>query len=267
MKSFLLKGHQRPLTFIKFNRYGNLLFSCSKDSIITLWDSQTGKRMGSYQGHKGAVNQCDVTYDSQYLVSASSDSSIRIWEVKTGVQICKIQYRNPCRATSLSLGNDLVAATTDALMGEPSSIHIIRFSRTATNRNAHEIRLIGVDPFRITRVFFHDVDRQLITAHEDGSVRRWDVESGKNLQTKYLHTDSINDLKFSEDGASFITASSDEKSKLIDSDSFQVIKTYQPEKPLNSVDISPIYEHILLGGGQVYIIFFLNSDKMNVHTS
>jgi translation initiation factor 3 subunit I len=30
----------------------------------------------------------------------------------------------------------------------------------------------------------------------------------------------------------------------------QVLKTYQSDRPINSADISPIFDHVVLGGGQ-----------------
>ena len=80
----LLKGHTRPLTFLKYNKQGDLLFSCGKDNKPTLWYSDDGERVGTYDGHTGAVWGCDVTDDSQFLVTASADMSVKIWEVSTG---------------------------------------------------------------------------------------------------------------------------------------------------------------------------------------
>jgi len=109
---------------------------------------------------------------------------------------------------------------------------------------------IRVDLGRITRVLFHDVNHQLITTHEDGSIKRWDVEKGKKLQTEQCHEKSINDIKANKDGSLFITASSDKTSKLVDPDSFQTLKVYRCERPVNSADLSSIFEHVLVGGGQ-----------------
>ena len=41
-KPLILKGHIRPITYLKFNREGDLLFSCSKDNTPTVWFSDTG---------------------------------------------------------------------------------------------------------------------------------------------------------------------------------------------------------------------------------
>ena len=61
-----MKGHERPLTFLKYNRDGDLLFSCAKDHTPTVWFADNGERLGTYRGHNGAVWSCDVS--SKYLL-------------------------------------------------------------------------------------------------------------------------------------------------------------------------------------------------------
>lgn len=61
MRPILLKGHERPLTFLKYNRDGDLLFSCAKDHTPTVWYASNGERLGTYRGHNGAVWCCDVS--------------------------------------------------------------------------------------------------------------------------------------------------------------------------------------------------------------
>lgn len=56
-----MKGHERPLTFLKYNREGDLLFSCAKDNTPTVWFADNGERLGTYKGHNGAVWCCDVS--------------------------------------------------------------------------------------------------------------------------------------------------------------------------------------------------------------
>lgn len=56
-----MKGHERPLTFLKYNRDGDLLFSCAKDHTPNVWFADNGERLGTYKGHNGAVWCCDVS--------------------------------------------------------------------------------------------------------------------------------------------------------------------------------------------------------------
>lgn len=55
-----IPGHERSLTQIKFNKEGDLLFSCSKDHVINVWFSHNGERLGTYDGHNGTVWTIDV---------------------------------------------------------------------------------------------------------------------------------------------------------------------------------------------------------------
>ena len=48
----------------------------------------------------------------------------------------------------------------------------------------------------------------------------------------------------------FVTASKDHTSMLFDSDTLEKMKTYTTERPVNSASLSPLYDHVVLGGGQ-----------------
>lgn len=54
----------------------------------------------------------------------------------------------------------------------------------------------------------------------------------------------------STDGTCFLTASLDKTAKLWDSSTLECIKTYNGGRPLNTCTMSPLLEHIILGGGQ-----------------
>ena len=66
-------GHERSLTQIKFNKEGDLLFSCSKDHVINVWYTHNGERLGTYDGHNGTVWTIDVdcTFASYSMTSTS----------------------------------------------------------------------------------------------------------------------------------------------------------------------------------------------------
>merc|ERR1719313_3238804 len=79
MRPLLLKGHERPLTYIKYNHEGDLFVSCAKDKHPTLWHADSGQRVGTYLGHDGATWTCDISRDSKHLYTGSADSSVRMW--------------------------------------------------------------------------------------------------------------------------------------------------------------------------------------------
>ena len=48
----------------------------------------------------------------------------------------------------------------------------------------------------------------------------------------------------------FISSSKDTTARLWDSELLECLKVYKTERPVNSADISPLYDHVVLGGGQ-----------------
>ena len=64
----MLKGHERAITCVLYNNDGDLVFTAAKDQMPTLWYAKTGERIGTYQGHQGAV--WDLTVSCEFLCAA-----------------------------------------------------------------------------------------------------------------------------------------------------------------------------------------------------
>jgi WD40 repeat protein len=61
-KPIILKGHDRPVSQVLFNREGDLLFTASKGKTMNcaVWRADTGERIGTYDGHNGAIFCMDI---------------------------------------------------------------------------------------------------------------------------------------------------------------------------------------------------------------
>jgi translation initiation factor 3 subunit I len=70
----LLKGHERSITKVIYNRDGDLIFTASKDDKPSLWYSDSGERIGTYIGHGGAVWDIDV--NGNQLVKSLSEIAV-----------------------------------------------------------------------------------------------------------------------------------------------------------------------------------------------
>lgn len=47
MKIYVLTGSERPISYLKFTREGDMFLSASLDVTINLFDSETGERIGT----------------------------------------------------------------------------------------------------------------------------------------------------------------------------------------------------------------------------
>jgi translation initiation factor 3 subunit I len=64
------------------------------------------------------------------------------------------------------------------------------------------------------------------------------------LLEEKVHEDAIQDLQLAPDGSYGVTASLDKTSKLVDIETFQVIKTYKTGRLVQSAAISPLMDHV-----------------------
>jgi len=249
----LLKGHERALTLVKYNREGDLLFTSSKDSTPCVWYSDSGERIGTFKGHNGTVWSLDVTYDSAFLMTASADTTAKLWNVQTGEELFSWGHRAPVRCVSLALGDHRFLTVTDTFSKLPASIQIYPLNldnpRKQTGAPIKEIEAHTPNA-KTTHALWGPLNKTIYSASEDCCVYIHDSETGELLHRIADHQGPINHLVFSPDEVYFLSSSDDRTARLYDTRTYKHLKTYETTKPVNSSTISPILDHVLLGGGQ-----------------
>mmetsp|Transcript_14480 Transcript_14480/g.28928 ORF Transcript_14480/g.28928 Transcript_14480/m.28928 type:complete len:320 (+) Transcript_14480:51-1010(+) len=247
MRPILLKGHDGPLTCVKYNKDGDLLFTCCRRGKICLWYSDDGERIGTYK-HQGAVMYLDVNFACDRLASASMDQTARIWDVETGKVLREWKLEAGARCVSLALGDKRIAVLTDPFQDNPSQISIFD---TASNSD-EPLQKINMDfgvP-RTNRALWGPLNERIITCTDGGGLLSWDVEKGECIDERADHEGGIGDFSFALDQMTLITASQDMSATLYDTMTLEPIKTYKSDRPINSAGISPLMDHIVMGGGQ-----------------
>lgn len=250
MRPLLLKGHERPLTRVKFNREGDLLFTTSQDKSPTCWRASNGERIGTYRGHNGAVRDIDITYNTERIITGSFDNSAILWDAQSGEQLQQWRFKSPVRAVSFSPGDEYIAIATAKLMGQESNVYIYRHDREAREQSEEPFMVLQGHEGTIVRVLWYPTGEYILTASGDKTIRKWDVETGEEVACVVAHKGDIMDCQFGMDSTVIITASKDHTAKLWGFHDLEHLKTYTVDHPVNSAAISPIFSHILLGGGQ-----------------
>lgn len=251
----MLKGHERSLTFLKYNYEGDLLFTCAKDKSPCVWWSDNGERIGTYEGHTGAVWSLDVTRDSKYLITGSADTTVRIWNVMTGESIVTVAHKGPCHGVAWAEGDLQYATITDPFgMEVPASVSIYDFTSGSPESTPKVPRIEICDRenprVKATRVGWLPLNEGLLVAYESGMMRVYDPSTGEVQREWKAHEASVSSFVFNSTKTLLITSSHDKTAKLWDVKDMRVIQTYTADVPLNSASISPITEHIIVGGGQ-----------------
>lgn len=252
MRPILMKGHERPLTFLRYNKDGDLLFSCAKDHQPTLWFADSGERLGTFVGHNGAVWSCDVSRDSTHLITASADQTAKLWDVKNGREIYSFSFNSPARGVEFSIGDKLAVITTDPFMGLPSTIQVKRIARDPAEQIGESVLQITGPSGRINRAVWGPLNKTILSAGEDATIRIWDSETGQLLKESDRekgHQKAVTSISKSADGSYILTGSLDKSAKIWDTRTLTLIKTYVTESPVNACTMSPLLNHVVIGGG------------------
>ncbi|ELU14583.1 hypothetical protein CAPTEDRAFT_180537 [Capitella teleta] len=250
MKPLMLHGHDRALTQIKYNREGDLLFSCAKDSHPNVWYSINGERLGTFEGHGGAVWCIDVDWDTSKVMTGSADNTCRLWDCSTGVQLEQFDTRSAVRTCGFSYSGQLLMYTTDSTMGQKCEMRIYDSRDSAQIKNNEPMMVLPMPASKVTSAVWGPLDQTVISGHENGNIIQWDMKEGEMVHKVLDHSKQINDIQFSKDMTMFITASKDNTAKLFDTQTLTHKKTYKTERPVNSAAVSPLKPHVILGGGQ-----------------
>lgn len=119
--------------------------------------------------------------DSSKLITGSADSSARLWDLQTGKALHTFKFNEPCRAVKFAVGDGMAAISSDPFMGVPACIYLVTVADDAAEQDTTILQSLKGPTGRIQRVEFTDLNRTLISAGEDGIVRRWDVEVSVSL--------------------------------------------------------------------------------------
>lgn len=261
MRPIVLRGHERPLTQVKYNNDGDLIFTCSKDNSASVWFSANGERLGTLDGHMGTIWSIDVDSSSKYCVTGSADYSIKIWDISTGKDIYTWKSLVPVKNVQFSPCGNYVLAVLDNVMKYAGSINIYQIKRDEKTHEA--IEFVEEPLFTLETVEGLDAvsvagwsigGKNIFAGHKDGKVSKYDIDVNnkvfKFVDSIELHESNVSDMQFSPDRTYFITASRDSKSHLVDCATMKVLKTYESDCPLNCSTITPLKEFVILGGGQ-----------------
>ncbi|RKO90360.1 quinon protein alcohol dehydrogenase-like superfamily [Blyttiomyces helicus] len=90
---FRLKGHKDQITSLRFLAAEGMdhIASCSKDSLIRIWDLGTRACIETVVAHRGEVWSLDVVPGDRVMLSGGADGELRVWEIRPEVIVAAVE--------------------------------------------------------------------------------------------------------------------------------------------------------------------------------
>jgi len=255
----MVKGHERPLTMVKYNREGDLLFTTAKDHVPCLWYSDNGERVGTYQGHNGTVWCVDINFNSTKLLTGSADNMCKLWEVQTGVCLHTWKHTGPVRDVGFAVGDKMFLSVLDNIMGNVPTIFVwdLEMNNLENHPDCPKLTILGHSA-KIQRALWGPLNKIIYSCSDDATIRLWDPKSGTQLHSvDDAHGKKITDMQFSWDLTMLVTSCADMYVRLFsvapENNGVPVLlRAFNTERNINSASVSPLTTcpYLIAAGGQ-----------------
>ena len=201
-----LKGHKDWVWSVAWSPDGKILASSSNDCSIKLWDTTTGECI--------LTDSCDINSnksvawspDGKKLASGGSDLTIRIWNPDTGEDYQKLKLETDWLfwiSLAWSPNSKILAIAVQ----ETIQIWNVENGTCIKTLAGHEQYVLSVD--------WHPMENLLASSSLDGTVRIWDLNTGKCLQVLH-HDNDVWSIAWSHNGQMLASASHDLTAKIWD---------------------------------------------------
>jgi WD40 repeat protein len=223
---------------------GSRFATTGEDGTATVWETDTGTRLLTLRGHKGAVNGIAFSPDATLLATAGDDRTARLWDAVSGRQIRVLRgHRKPVLGVAFSPDGSLlatssqdgtvrtwdVAAGTQHLVLRGPRGRFYNFSGITPAFSPDGSRVIsgGWNSTPIWDLATGEISMLLprqsweafaVAFSPDGTrvatavnleVRTWDAQTGKPLTTFSGHTGDVLGIAYSPDGRRIATGGDD----------------------------------------------------------
>jgi WD40 repeat protein len=229
-----LEGHSDSVSSVALTVDGMRAVSASADQTLKVWDLESGRTLRTLKGHSSRVNSVALTADGKRALSASADKTLKVWDLESG--------RTLRTLTSQFYEFRIVAVTAD---GKRAISLADSKERTIWDlENGRELRhLGGIEDWEgyVTSVALTADGKRAISAspkfrnysHEDdpdeytpGTLKVWDVESGRLLDRREGYYDSVTSVALRGDGTRVVSASDDNTLAVCDLESRRTLATF-----------------------------------------
>lgn len=193
------------------------LATAGEDGTIRFWSPQNNLLLLTMQSftppetnspEKPGVRSLAFTSDGGLMAAGDSQGFVSLWNGITGepYRAFQVAKRSPVRQISFRPGTTFLAT-----LGDDGSVRIWNANPAVNMENDQQEPLTILDEFSgaVNDLAVTDDGLQLASAHADGSIRIWDLNTGNQGAVLRGHNGSVTTVAFSNDGKQVVSGGRD----------------------------------------------------------
>jgi WD40 repeat protein len=190
------------------------------DGSVSVWETDTGRRVFTLRGHGDEVTSVAFTPDGQRLVSGSFDKTASLWDLQTGKEIRRFRgHQGEVFGVAVSPDGKRLLTCSGTLGAVPDKMKaadkqdVVKAPKPAPPAAAPDntVRLWDLDTGAelgsfpghqnaVLAVAFSPDGTRAVSGSFDMSVRVWQVETGLELRRYFGHNAAVGAVAVTPDG-------------------------------------------------------------------
>lgn len=147
---------------------------------VVLWDVTTGKRRATLLGHVDGVKSVAFSPNGKLIATAGYLDEIKLWQTESATEIANIQATAITTSIAFSPDGKFLVVGLEAAGVRPAAEPNAELYDVGTRKL---VRRFAGHEWGISAVTFSPSGSLLATSSHDGTVRLWDVATGRSLAT------------------------------------------------------------------------------------
>ena len=256
----ILEGHIDEVENIIFSPDSQTLASIGTENLVKLWRTSDGQLIKDLPGHLFNVNQVKFSPDSKMLATISYDNVVKLWKIDG--TLIKSLTGHPEQVTQVAFSPDstIIASVSEEPYSDDKEIRLWQrngeFIKTIDDFEIRDVfffpeqaEFASVDSMNTvkfwnftgklvkTKIYQEYIQnlslssnsQKIVGSQFNRTLKIWHKQTEEPIVTalKDRHSKKINDVIFSPDGETIVSASDDKTVKLWNSNNGELLRTLE----------------------------------------
>lgn len=220
--------HTMQILSIDISQDSSICVSGGKDSLVIIWDLNSGSIIKKLSYHKGIVTSVKISSDQRFIASGSTDNSVIVYDIlNEEILYTFSDHKDDITAVDISPNCNIVASS-----GGDKIINLYDL------RNGKHITTLSGHNDWVRDISFRSDNSKLISCGDDSKVIIWNINNFDNIKSTVLKQGSswLLSSSFYSNGEAYVAAGLSGKLKIYTDFAEH---SYNLKAPINKVVFSP----------------------------